>query len=135
MEPLLVFYDGGCGLCHRAVRLLLRADETGQAFRFAPLGGATFESLVAPEQRQRLPDSLVVRTHDGRLLVRSTGVVCALGRLGVGWRAAAVVMGWVPRPVRDAAYDVIARIRFRLFARPAEACPIIPPVLRDRFLP
>ena len=85
-------------------------------------------------QRERLPDSLVVRTAEGGLLTRSTGALHVLGRLGGAWRAWAALFGIVPRPVRDAAYDLIARVRFRLFAKPAEACPFVPPPLRARFL-
>ncbi|HZH02738.1 MAG TPA: DCC1-like thiol-disulfide oxidoreductase family protein [Myxococcaceae bacterium] len=35
----ILFYDGGCGLCHRAVRFVLARDPAGR-FRFAPLGGS-----------------------------------------------------------------------------------------------
>lgn len=132
--PELLFYDGGCGLCHRAVRFVLWADPEGRAFRFAPLGGGTFEALVTAPERERLPDSLVVRTAAGALLTRSTGALHALRRLGGGWRVLAAVLGLVPRPIRDAGYDFIAGVRFRLFAKPADACPFVPPPLRDRFL-
>jgi predicted DCC family thiol-disulfide oxidoreductase YuxK len=33
----------------------------------------------------------------------------------------------------NAGYDFIARIRYRLFARPDDVCPILPKHLRDRF--
>ncbi len=135
MEPDLLFYDGGCGLCHRAVRFVVWADHEGRAFRFAPLGGDTFQALVSAREREGLPDSLVVRTPGGALLTRSTGALHALRRLGGGWRALAVLLGIVPRPIRDAAYDLIARVRLRLFAKPADACPFVPPPLRARFLP
>jgi len=132
--PDLLFFDGGCGLCHRAVRFVLWADPEGRAFRFAPLGGEAFEALVSAGERERLPDSLVVRTAGGALLTRSTGALHALRRLGGGWRALAVPLGVVPRPIRDAVYDFIARVRFRLFAKPKDACPLVPPPLRARFL-
>jgi predicted DCC family thiol-disulfide oxidoreductase YuxK len=90
---------------------------------------------VSAGERERLPDSLVVRTAGGALLTRSTGALHALRRLGGGWRALAVFLGIVPRPIRDAAYDFIARVRFRLFAKPSAACPFVPPPLRARFLP
>lgn len=133
-EPELLFYDGGCGLCHRAVRFVLRADPEGRAFRFAPLGGDTFQALVSAGERERLPDSLVVRTAGGALLTRSAGALHALRRLGGGWRALAVLLGFVPRPIRDAVYDFIARVRFRLFTKPKDVCPFVPPPLRSRFL-
>ena len=39
----------------------------------------------------------------------------------------------IPRPIRDIAYDGVARVRRRLFAPPAEVCPMLPPALRARF--
>lgn len=133
-EPELLFYDGGCGLCHRAVRFVLWADPEGRAFRFAPLGGETFQALVPAAERERLPDSLVVRTAGGALLTRSTGALHAMRRLGGVWRAMAVLLAIVPRPIRDLVYDFIARVRLRLFAKPTDACPFVPPPLRSRFL-
>jgi predicted DCC family thiol-disulfide oxidoreductase YuxK len=129
-----LFYDGSCGLCHRAVRFLLAEDPQGTAFRFAPLGSDTFLAQVPEAERARLPDSLVLLTADGRVLTRSGAVRHLMERLGGIWRGLAVILRVVPPRVQDAAYDTIARIRHRLFARPKEACPLLPPHLRARFL-
>jgi predicted DCC family thiol-disulfide oxidoreductase YuxK len=128
-----LFYDGTCGLCHRAVRFLLAEDPQGEAFRFAPLGGATFRAHVPADVRGRLPDSLVLLTADGGVLTRSTAARHLMHRLGGLWRALAVVLDLLPAGLLDAAYDGIARIRHRLFARPKDACPLLPPHLRQRF--
>jgi predicted DCC family thiol-disulfide oxidoreductase YuxK len=128
----VVFYDGTCGLCHRSVRFLLAEDRTGTAFRFAPLKGVRFaESLGG---RPDLPDSVVVHTAAGEALVRSAGLLHALRRLGGLWRVAAAAIGLVPRPLRDGLYDGVARVRYRLFGRAAETCPVLPPDLRSRFV-
>lgn len=113
---------------------MLWADPQGRAFRFAPLGGAAFEAMVPASAREGLPDSMVVRTPEGVLLVRSAGVLYMLRRLGGPWRVVAALSRVVPRPLRDAAYDFVARIRLRLFDRPDDACPMVPPHLRGRFL-
>ncbi|HEX9759606.1 MAG TPA: DCC1-like thiol-disulfide oxidoreductase family protein [Candidatus Acidoferrales bacterium] len=128
-----LFYDGSCGLCHRAVRFVLAEDRTGEAFRFAPLDGDRFNELIPEADRAALPDSLVVRTADGRLLTRSTGVLHIMARLGGLWRVMSIVVRVIPATLRDAAYDFIAAIRYRLFARPKDACPLLPPHLRQRF--
>jgi predicted DCC family thiol-disulfide oxidoreductase YuxK len=126
-----VFYDGNCGVCHGAVRFLLAEDTSGTAFRFAPLGGDTFrEVLGSPAD---LPDSIVVRTAAGALLMRTDGVLYLMSRLGGLWRVLGFVASWIPRGLRDSAYDAFARIRYRLVARPKDACPILPPDLRARF--
>ncbi len=130
-----LFYDGGCGLCHRAVRFLLWADREGRCFRFAPLGGRTFRVVVPEGERARLPDSLVLRTESGQLLTRSAAVLYMLECLGGAWKVLAVLGRLVPRRLADALYDFVARVRYRLFARPPEACPVVPALLRARFDP
>jgi predicted DCC family thiol-disulfide oxidoreductase YuxK len=132
--PELLFYDGDCGLCHRAVRFVAAADRAGR-FRFAPLGGETFRALVPDGARASLPDSIVVRRADGALLVRSDAALHVLRRLGGAWPALAAALAFVPRALRDAGYDLVARRRARWFARPADACPIVPAHLRARFAP
>jgi predicted DCC family thiol-disulfide oxidoreductase YuxK len=114
---------------------VLWADEDGRRFRFAPLGGPTFKSQVEEADRARLPDSLVVRTEAGRLLTRSRGVVHLLKRLGGPWRLIGTFGGWIPPSLLDWTYDGVARIRHRLFAKPDDGCPMVPPELRARFDP
>src|SRR5271169_6796797 len=130
-----IYYDGHCGLCHRWVRFLLAADPDGRLFRFAPLQGETFRARVAESARAGPPDSVVVQTADGSLLVRSAAVVHVLRRLGGGWAVLGAAIRLVPKPLRDGLYDWIARIRYRLFARPAAICPVMPAGLRKRFDP
>jgi predicted DCC family thiol-disulfide oxidoreductase YuxK len=130
-----LFYDGHCGLCHRAVKFILRHDRSGQAFRFAPLQGETFLAQVAAERRVGLPDSVVVLTHAGELLVRSDAFLHIYRRLGGGWRALAAVLSVVPRGLRDIVYDFVARIRYRVFGKREDLCPIVAAGLRARFDP
>jgi predicted DCC family thiol-disulfide oxidoreductase YuxK len=129
-----VFYDGQCGLCHRLVRFVLARDAAG-AFRFAPLGGETFQSSVPAWRAGALPDSIVVRTADGALLVRTAAVRHVLLALGGPWRIAGGALQLVPAALADRLYDGVARVRHRLFARPAGACPVLPSDLRSRFDP
>jgi predicted DCC family thiol-disulfide oxidoreductase YuxK len=129
----MMFYDGHCGLCHRAVRFVLSADRKGKLFRFAPLQGETFQRLVAADQRKTLPDSVVVMTANGRLLVRSEAFLHILRRLGGVWKVLAIVLGVVPQGMRDFVYDFVARVRFGVFGRRDDLCPVMPAELRARF--
>jgi predicted DCC family thiol-disulfide oxidoreductase YuxK len=128
-----IFYDGHCGLCHRAVRFVIARDPDGRRFRYAPLQGTTFAALVTAERRVGLPDSVVVLTDDGRLLIRSDAFIHILRRLGGFWRFVAGIVGVIPRAIRDGMYDFIARVRYRIFGRRVEVCPVRPAELRARF--
>ena len=130
-----IFYDGHCGLCHWAVKFVLKHDRSGEAFRFAPLQGPTFEARVPLERRAGLPDSIVVLTHDGKLLARSDAFLHILRRLGGGWIVLASVLSVIPRGLLDLAYNFIARIRYGVFGRREDVCPIVPAELRARFDP
>ena len=134
-ESEYVFYDGHCGLCHRAVKFILKHDRSGSAFRFAPLQGETIQSRVPADRLASLPDSFVVLTRDGTLLMRSNASLYILRSLGGSWKTLAKVLGVVPRGLRDLAYDFVARIRYRVFGRRDDLCPIVPPDLRARFDP
>jgi predicted DCC family thiol-disulfide oxidoreductase YuxK len=131
----MLFYDGHCALCHHSVKFVLKHDRSGKLFRFAPLQGPTFEARVPAEKRAGLPDSVVVLTSDGTLLVRSNAFLHVLRRLGGGWRTLAAMIGVIPRALRDAAYDFIARVRYRVFGTREDSCPVMAPDLRTRFDP
>ena len=129
-----LFFDGTCGLCHRAVRLVLWADRKARV-RFAPIEGPTFRKLVGDVRTARLPDSLVLRLPGGALLTRWAAVVALLDRLGGAWGPLATVMAAVPTVIGDRLYDGVARVRRRLFRRPTAPCPTVRPDLLDRFDP
>jgi predicted DCC family thiol-disulfide oxidoreductase YuxK len=134
-QPRIVFYDSTCGLCHRAIRLLIAEDPDGIRFHFAPLQGETFAQRVPEEVREQLPDSLVVVNPDSKLRVKGAAVTVLLSDLGGLWRLLGLPLRLLPGRVRDLLYDLVAGNRYRLFPRTEEACPLMPPELRERFLP
>ena len=129
--PVLLF-DGVCALCNWTVRVVLRLDRRDRV-RFAPLGGEYATQVLERHPEARGVDSLILvepeqttalaagsRSHPDpageRVHVKSDGVLRLAHALGWPWRAAAALR-LVPRPVRDWAYDVIARHRYALFGR------------------
>ena len=130
-----IFYDGHCGLCHRVVQFVLRHDRSGSAFRFAPLQGETFQARVPVDRREGLPDTFVVLARDASLLARSSAFIHILRRLGGGWKTLGAVLSVIPRAIRDLVYDFVARVRYGVFGRRNDLCPVVSPELRARFDP
>lgn len=123
----IVVFDGDCGLCNGFVAWLIRHDP-GRRFLIAGSAGepgrATLEAAGLPASIAA--SSLVV--WDGRAAaLRSDAVARVADGLPWPWRGAAAVR-IVPRRIRDAAYDAVARRRPR---SPAEdpACGSPPPAL------
>ena len=57
-----IFYDGGCGLCHRFVRFALAEDRTGERFRFAPLESRRFAALRDASAQAEMLDGIAGET-------------------------------------------------------------------------
>ena len=135
--PVLL-YDATCGLCNRAVRLLLRIDRTG-VLRLAALQGGPAQAWL---RSHGLPtedfDSMVlVRDWDApdggsAYLLRTDALAAALEAGGGVGR----VLAWsrfIPRPWRDLGYRAVARLRHRLFGAWAPR-PLPRPEWKERFI-
>ena len=131
MPSAIIFYDGTCALCHGFVRWVVARDAAA-SFQFAPLHGETFRRLVPDAAQRKLPDSVVVRDRFGELHTSSDAVVIVL--YGLGRLRTASLLRLIPRTLRDFGYSLIARIRYAVFGRKQELCPMVPAELRVRFL-
>src|SRR5262245_57764265 len=130
----VVFYDGGCGLCHSSVRFLVERDPSGR-LRFATLQGPYAAERLPADARDAGRDGTIVLLEPGvGVTVRSRAVLRALSHLGGRWRLA----GWLAAvpglsKILDVGYHVVVRNRDRWFGR-TEECPVPDPGLRSRFL-
>jgi predicted DCC family thiol-disulfide oxidoreductase YuxK len=134
MDGPVLLYDGLCGLCDSTVQVALRGDRRG-VVRFAPLQGPFAAGVMRRHPELAAVDSLVmVEEVDGRETVRvkSDAVFALAHHMGGPWRFWGVFR-LVPRLVRDAVYDLVARSRYRIFGR-RDACRIPTPEERARFL-
>ncbi len=101
-------------------------------FRFGASQNAAAQALLAQFGETRASTRSIVLIEDGQLFRKSTAVLRIARRLPLPWSAAAVCLV-VPRPLRDAAYGVVAAVRHRLAGR-SNACEIPPPEIRERLI-
>jgi predicted DCC family thiol-disulfide oxidoreductase YuxK len=132
----LVLYDGVCGLCNRLLQFLLRHDHR-RVFSFASLQSDIGQSIVVRSGRNpgELTSFYVVadyQTAASRVFTRSNAALFVAAELGWPWKAARW-MRVLPQGIRDRAYDVVARSRYRLFGR-YDRCLIPSPEFRSRFI-
>jgi predicted DCC family thiol-disulfide oxidoreductase YuxK len=128
--PPILFFDGTCGLCARAVVWCMRHDRRGR-LRYAPLQGATYAALSHAHAPRDL-DTVVLADADG-VHVRSDAVLRVLGIVGGAWAVLGALGRAVPRPLREAAYRAIARRRLGWFGT-ADACAVARAADRARLL-
>ena len=139
-EPMahpIILYDGVCGLCNRLNQFVLRRDSDA-IFRFASLQSALAARILSRHSAdpQDLDTVYVVLNHelpDERLLPRSDAIIFVLKRLRGFWKLLGFLLQHLPRVLRDAAYRLVARNRYRIFGR-FETCMLPGPENRNRFL-
>jgi predicted DCC family thiol-disulfide oxidoreductase YuxK len=125
----VLLFDGVCTLCSGVVRFVIDRDRSGR-FQFAALQSDAGRRLLGG-LTEPLPDSFVL-FEKGRVFTRSAAALRIARGLPFPWPVAwAFII--VPRPVRDWAYDVIARHRYRWFGR-RDTCMVPTPEQRARFL-
>ena len=137
MSHPIILYDGVCGLCNRFVQFILHRDHNA-VFRFASLQSGLAATILARHRANpsALDTVYVAVDHElpnEHLLSRSDAVLFVLKQLPGACRPAAFVLQPVPRFLRDAAYNVIARNRYAIFGR-SEVCPLPRDQDRARFL-
>lgn len=130
----IVFFDGVCGLCSRFVDFVIKRDSE-KKFRFSPLQGKHFEELKAKYSWVEGQNSIVVVfrvVNRDVVLMRSRAVFFVLSELGGFWSAVACLRH-IPQPITDLGYQIVAKIRYRLFGK-KESCRLPTPEERTLFL-
>jgi predicted DCC family thiol-disulfide oxidoreductase YuxK len=130
---LTIYYDGDCGLCHRWVRILVANDPRGNKFIFAPIGGGYFRTQIPANKAATLPDSIIVADEAGGIYTKSKAVAETLARIDGVYGFAAKLIRIFPVSIADFFYDIVAKVRQNLFAKPSAACPFMDTERQKRF--
>lgn len=131
-EQSILLFDGVCNLCNGIVRFVLKRDPSAR-FLFASLQSESGRERLARFGLSGTDFDTVILIEDGNWYGKSSAALRTLRLLGWPWKALYAFM-LVPRPIRDAVYDLVARNRYRVFGK-RESCMLPTPELRARFLP
>jgi predicted DCC family thiol-disulfide oxidoreductase YuxK len=126
----VILYDGVCVFCSRWIRFVAIRD-TEQRFRFTAIQsvyGTRLAQAVGIDPDD--PDTNAV-IHGGVAHFKSDAALTVLSNLpGWGWVR---VLRVVPKPLRDAIYNLVARNRYQIFGK-YEACFVPDAGFRERVM-
>ena len=129
--PEIVLFDGVCAYCEGAVRVILE-NEREPHFKFAPLQSPAGKKLL--QQHGLAPDFMMsyVLISGGRAYVKSAATARIAPFLRAPWSWFRILK-YLPGPMVDFFYDIIARNRYRWFGT-YDSCRLLTPELASRFL-
>jgi predicted DCC family thiol-disulfide oxidoreductase YuxK len=129
-KPILLF-DGVCNLCNGFVQFILLRDPRG-VFRFASLQSDTGQLLLEKYGLDSESLNTVVLIKGGKAYTHSEVALEVAPQLQGFWQWVALFR-LVPRSVRDAIYNWIAKNRYKWFGK-QDACMLPRAEWKARFL-
>ena len=130
-HPLLLF-DGVCNLCNGFVQFVIRRDPKG-VFRFTALQSEVAQELLTEREVENRTDlDTVILIEKGKVYTHSDVALRVVRRMPGLWPLFGVFR-IIPKFLRDAIYNWVARNRYRWFGK-RESCMIPTPELKARFL-
>ena len=127
----LLLFDGVCNLCTGVVQFIIKRDKSAR-FRFASLQSTVGEAFLKENKMPTDEFASFVYLRDGKTLMRSDAALNIARDLGGLWSLA---YGFiiVPRSIRNAVYNWVARNRYKWFGR-TDQCMLPTPELKARFV-
>lgn len=127
----VLLFDGVCNLCNASVQWVLLRDKKS-VFRFAALQSEAGQEILKKFGMETEHFDSVVLVDGDLIYTQSDAALGVATRLGGVWQLMGVFK-IVPRFIRNAVYDWIARNRYRWFGR-QEQCMLPRPEWKGRFL-
>ncbi len=130
MQHSIILFDGTCNLCNGTVQFII-ARETHETLRFAALQSEIGNAILKKYNVENIDFKSIIFLENDKLYDRSTAALRIAKNLDGLWKFLYVFI-IVPKPIRDAVYNLIARNRYRWFGQKNE-CWLPTPLLKKRF--
>ncbi|PLT30556.1 thiol-disulfide oxidoreductase DCC family protein [Peribacillus deserti] len=126
----IILFDGVCNLCNSAVQFIVKRDKKGY-FSFASLQSDIGRQLTKRHGIGEEVDSIILLEKDSAYLYSDAALRIASKLDGV--LQAARFLLYIPKPLRNFFYKIIARNRYKWFGKKNE-CMLPTNELKNRFL-
>ncbi|MFC2134891.1 thiol-disulfide oxidoreductase DCC family protein [Bacteroidota bacterium] len=131
MENPIILFDGVCNLCNDLVNFIIKLDKN-KIFRFSLLQSEFSKNILNNSADELNQIKSIVLIENSRIFVKSDAVLLIAKHLGGFWKILEF-FNFIPVPIRDFFYDLVAENRYRLFGK-QKACMIPDENIRERFL-
>ena len=118
----IVLFDGICNLCNASVRFITRHDRNS-SIAFASLQSETAKQLLLKMNFDSQKIDSIIFISNEKIFIKSDAAIEIAKQLN-GFPYYLKYFQFIPRPIRDFVYDLIAKNRYRFFGK---TCSLQPP--------
>ncbi len=127
----VIVFDGVCNFCNASVNFVMARDPD-RKFRFGTLQSEAAQQILKELEVSTEDFETFLLLEDDRVFTKSTAALRIARQLGSLWPLLYALMV-IPRPIRDIAYDFMARHRYQWMGK-TETCRVPTPAERERFV-
>lgn len=127
----VILYDGVCHLCNSAIAFILKWEKKG-SFLFSHIQTDHSKQILKAFNIDPIKENSIILLEHDRVYFRSTAVLRIARNLR--WPASLFFyLIFIPRPLRNWVYNVVAKNRYNWFGK-YDQCSRIPKEMEKRFL-
>ena len=127
----IILFDGVCNFCNRTINIILKYDKDAY-FQFAASQSNAAMGIMQAFGLEENAIASVILIDQEKVYTKTDAVIQIAKHLS-GWPNLFRLLKFIPKPMRDFAYDLIAKNRYALFGK-MEKCRIPVASMRHRFL-
>lgn len=127
----IILFDGVCNFCNRTINIILKYDKQAY-FQFAASQSNAAKGIMQECSLEEKAISSVILIDQEKVYTKTDAVIQIANRLS-GWPRLFSFIKFIPKPIRDFGYDLIAKNRYTLFGK-KDNCMIPDASIRNRFL-
>ena len=127
----VLIFDGICNLCNSTVKFIIKRDPK-EKFKFATLQSDSGKEFLKKHKLETLNSDTVILIVGDQYYIKSSAALRVLKELGGFWKLWYFFI-YLPRPIRDFIYNLIAKSRYTIFGK-MNTCMIPSKEIMQRFL-
>jgi predicted DCC family thiol-disulfide oxidoreductase YuxK len=127
----IILFDGFCNFCNRTVNIIIKYDKDAK-FQFAASQSTAGINILQKFNLNQISSASDILIKNEKVYTKTDAIIQIAIHLK-SWPKLFRLLKFIPKPIRDFAYDLIAKNRYILFGKRA-TCRIPDKSIRHRFL-
>jgi len=127
----IILFDGVCNFCNRTINIIFKYDKQSY-FQFAASQSTAGINILQQFKLDQKASTSVILIDNEKAYTKTDAVIQIAAHLK-GWPRLFMGLKYVPKPIRDFGYDLVAKNRYAIFGK-RPTCRIPDASIRHRFL-